>query len=230
MKSRNVRTFEFKLGKRALIIFVLGISCLLFVVFLLGIQMGKMMDAYPEKVARGIPHMIMERFGWIETRAATEVAVNEAPKEPAREGEDKVELTFYDTLAHKKKDASVAEKAVPESKPDAAGGTSSRQADAGSKPQTPVKVSDRPSETVVKGKYQIQVVSLKEKEKAEHFCKKLAGLGYTPRIITAELQDRGKWFRVVLDDMDSREKAQKAMDIISKKISGVNCVIKKKND
>jgi cell division septation protein DedD len=230
MKSKNVRTFELKLGKRALIIFVLGMSCLLFVVFLLGIQMGKMMDAYPEKIARGLPRMIMERFGWIETRAETEVAANEAPKGSAKEGEEKVELTFYDTLAHKKKDVNVVEKAVPENRPDVAGGTSSRQPDAGSKPQNTVKPSDKPSEPAVKGKYQVQVVSLKEKEKAEHFCKKLASLGYTPRIITAELHDRGKWFRVVLDDFDNHEQAQKATDVISKKIIGVNCVIKKKND
>lgn len=219
-----------KLGKRALIFFILGMSCLLFVVFLLGIQMGKIMDAYPEKVAEGIPRMIMDRFGWVETRAEMDVAANEESKEVAGEEKNNVELTFYDTLAHKKKNTDVVEKTVSDTKSGVVVGTSPRQADADSKLQNPTKPSDKLSESVVKGTYHIQVVSLQEKEKAELFCKKLAGLGYAPRILKAELHDRGKWFRVILDGFDSQEKAQKAVDAISKKISGVNCVIKKKSD
>lgn len=202
-----------KLGKRALILFVLGMSCLLFVVFLLGIKVGKIMDAYPEKVARGIPHMVMEYLGWSSKKAEMDVAVNEAPKEKAVTGEEKMDLTFFDTLAQKKKDEKIVEKADQQK-------TSS------------AIVNEQPSvkPSPAKGKYQIQVVSLKQKEKADQVCKKLIALGYSPRIVTAELRGRGKWFRVVMDGFESQEQAQKITDIVSKKISRVNCIIRKMGD
>ncbi|MEI8173371.1 MAG: SPOR domain-containing protein [Deltaproteobacteria bacterium] len=208
MNTKNIRTFELKLGKRSLIIFVLSISCLLFVTFLLGIQVGKLMDAHPEKVARGVHYVIMECLGWSPKNAETVAVVNEAPKENTPAGEDKMDLTFFDTLGKKKSE-----------KP-------SQQAALAPLPskETPVKPSP------VTGNYQIQVVSLKEKGKADQVCKKLMNLGYSPRIVTAELRDRGVWHRVVLEGYESREQAQKVTDIVSKKIRGVNCVIHKKND
>ena len=208
MNAKNIRTFELKLGKRSLIVFVLSISCILFVTFLLGIQVGKLMDAHPEKVARGVPYVIMECLGWSPKNAETVAAVNEAPKENVPAGEDKMDLTFFDTLGKKKSEKPSQQTALapPPSK------------------ETPVKPSP------VTGTYQIQVVSLKEKEKADQLCKKLMNLGYSPRIVTAELRDRGVWHRVVLEGYESREQAQKVTDIVSKKINGVNCVIHKKNE
>jgi len=50
--SKNVHAFELKLGKRALILFVIGMSCLLFIVFLFGVTIGKNIDTYPEKYSR----------------------------------------------------------------------------------------------------------------------------------------------------------------------------------
>ena len=46
MATKNVHVFELKLGKRALILFILGMSCLLFVVFLFGVTVGKNIDVY----------------------------------------------------------------------------------------------------------------------------------------------------------------------------------------
>ncbi len=227
MKAKNVRSFELTLGKRALIFFILGISCLLFVAFLLGVKVGKIMDAYPEKVAGGVPGVVMEYFGWTQKRAETGVAAGEAPKEQASEGESKAEFTFFDTLGKKGKDAKITEQGTFVNSPAAVGDKPSRQENTVSARQTPAKPTEKQSAPTVKGKYQVQVVSLKEKEKAEQLCKKLNRLGYSPRITTAELQNRGKWFRVVLDGFDNQEQAQKATNDVSKKISGVNCVIKK---
>jgi cell division septation protein DedD len=241
---KNIRTFELKLGKKALIFFVLGMSCLLFVVFLLGVQMGKMMDAWPEKFSKGIPSMIMERFGgWPTTKSDTDVAAVAS----AREDQGKMKLTFYDTLAQKRKNTDAEEQvdSVNGLEPTKAASPRStdtgvekqetpkvveKPSDGGLKKQETPKVVGKPSEKTVSEKYQVQVVSLREKEKAQQLCKKLISLGYAPRIMTAELKGKGTWFRVVLDDFDSREKAQKASDMISKKLSGVDCVIKKKNN
>jgi len=227
MKAKNVRTFELKLGKKALIFFILGISCLLFIAFLIGIQVGKIMDAYPEKVASGIPQVIMECFGWSPKKAETGVAVSETPKEPATEGENKMDLTFFDTLAKKGKETKITEKGISGNSPAAVKEKPPQQANMAATGQVPAEPSDKSSAPAVKGKYQVQVISLKEKEKAEQLCKKLIKLGYSPRIMTAELQARGKWYRVVLDGFDNQEQAQKATNNVSRKISGVNCVIKK---
>ena len=234
MRAKNVRTFELKLGKRALIFFILGISFLLFGVFLLGISVGKIMDAYPEKVARGVPHMVMDYFGWSSKKGA-EVAVNETPKESAAAGGDKMDLTFYDTLAQKKKSEKIADKKetgeVPVTvhrtpPPTAKPGAESQQKPSSAivNGQPPVKPSP------AKGKYQIQVVSLKQKGKADQLRKKLIKFGYSPHIVTAELQGRGKWFRVVLDGFESQEQAQGVANTVSKKVGNVNCVVRKISD
>jgi cell division septation protein DedD len=227
MKAKNVRSFELKLGKRALFFFVLGISCLLFVVFLLGVRVGKIMDAYPEKVAGGIPRLVMEYFGWTQKKAETGVAASEVPIEPAVKGDGKAELTFFDTLGKKEKEAKTAGQGTSGSNPEAVRENSARGDNTVPTAQPPAKPAEKPPASAVKGKYHVQVVSLKEREKAEQLCKKLNRLGYSPRITATELQNKGKWFRVVLDGFDSQEQAQKATNDVSKKISGVNCVIKK---
>jgi len=235
VKAKNVRTFELKLGKRALILFILGISFLLFGVFLLGIRVGKIMDAYPEKVAQGVPYVILDYLGWSSKQAGADVAVNEAPKETAVAGDDKMDLTFYDTLARKKKSENMLEKketgeapvTVQRPPPPAA----TPELESQKKPSSATvngQLSVKPSPP--KGKYQIQVVSLKQKEKADQLRKKLVKLGYSPHIVTAELKGRGKWFRVVMNGFESQEQAQGVANSISKKVGNVNCVVRKISD
>lgn len=235
MKAKNVRTFELKLGKRALILFILGISFLLFGFFLLGVRVGKIMDAYPEKIAQGVPYVIMDYMGWPSKQKGADVAVNEVPKETAAVGDEKMDLTFYDTLARKKKSENIIDKketgevpvTVHRTPPPTATPEQESQQKSSSamvNGQPPVKPS--PS----KGKYQIQVVSLKQKEKADKLRKKLVKLGYSPHIVTAELKGRGKWFRVVLDGFDSEEQAHGVANSVSKKVGNVNCVVRKISD
>jgi hypothetical protein len=81
MTSKNVRVFELKLGKRALILFILGMSCLLFVVFLFGVTVGKNIDTYPEKYSRGFRGMVMEKLGWSSNRPEITVSASETAKE-----------------------------------------------------------------------------------------------------------------------------------------------------
>ena len=235
MKAKNVRTFELKLGKRALIVFILGISFLLFGVFLLGVSVGKIMDAYPEKVAQGVPHVIMDYLGWSSKQTGADVAVNEAPKETAAAGDDKMDLTFYDTLARKKKSENIIDKKETGEAPV----TVHRTPPPAVKPEQ--ESQQKPSSAIINGqppvkpspskvKYQIQVVSLKQKEKADQLRKKLVKLGYSPHIVTAELKGRGKWFRVVLDGFESQEQAQGVASSVSKKVGNVSCVVRKISD
>ena len=157
MTSKNVRVFELKLGKRALILFIVGMSCLLFVVFLFGVTVGKNIDTYPEKYSRGFRGMMMEKLGWSSNRAETAVSVGETAKETAKAGGEEI-------VPEEKKAPVAAAAASDEKQPSVPAAT-----------QTEIKP---PGE---QEKYQIQVGSFKEKEKADQLCKKLTGLGILPQ-------------------------------------------------
>ena len=62
MAAKNRRVFELRLGKLGLILFIGGMSVLLFSCFLLGIFVGKHMEAYPERYSTGIAELIRDRL------------------------------------------------------------------------------------------------------------------------------------------------------------------------
>lgn len=105
MALKNRRVFELRLGKLGLALFVGGMSLLLFSFFLVGVFVGKNMEAYPERYASGLPGMIGERW----SLSATQPEKTEPPPPPdqgAKEepvsGEADIGLTFYDTLGGNK--------------------------------------------------------------------------------------------------------------------------------
>lgn len=217
MSSKNVHTFELKLGKRALILFIIGMSCLLFVVFLFGVTIGKNIDAYPEKFARGIPGMVKEKLGWSSNKTETIETVSEPSKEYAKSGGE-------EKIAEEKKVPETAPLVTEEKKP-------MTQALVSTQEQKP-SLSSAAEQTKIKPphvdeKYLINVVSFKEKEKANRLYKKLTDLGFTPKVAEVELREKGKWFRVTIEGFDSREQAQKAADSVTSKIRGLNCAIHK---
>ena len=104
MTAKNRRVFELRLGKVGLIVFISGMSVMLFSMFLLGIIVGKHMEAYPERYSSGITELIRDRL----VRAVSKqekVTVSAADQDkkdaPAGGGAD-FGLTFYDTLGGKK--------------------------------------------------------------------------------------------------------------------------------
>jgi cell division protein FtsN len=200
MTSKNVRVFELKLGKRALILFIAGMSCLLFVVFLFGVTVGKNIDTYPEKYSHGFRGMMMEKLGWSSNRAETAVPAGETATETAKAGGEEI--------VPEEKKAPVAAAASDEKQPSVLAST-----------QAEVKP------TAEQEKYQIQVGSFKEKEKADQLCKKLVGLGFSPRVADMQVPKKGKWLRITLEGFESREDAQKAAERVAGKIKGLNCVV-----
>ncbi|MCX5845367.1 MAG: SPOR domain-containing protein [Deltaproteobacteria bacterium] len=217
MTSKNIRTFEIKMGKRALILFIMGMSCLLFIVFLFGVTVGKNIDTYPEKYARGVPGKILERLGLSSNRTETAEIVSETSKESAKAGgqetgsEEKIVPETVPAGTDEKQPAAQATVSTQKQKP----------------PAMPVAEQVKIKPSPVKEKYQIQVVSFKEKDKADQLCKKLTDLGFSPKNAVMELPEKGKWFRVTLEGFESKEQAQKAVDNMTRKIKGLNCVIHK---
>ncbi len=201
MTSKNVRVFELKLGKRALILFIAGMSCLLFIVFLFGVTVGKNIDTYPEKYSHGFRGMMMEKLGWSSNRAETAVSAGETPTETAKAG--------VEEIVPEEKKAPVAVAAAPEEK----------------QPSVPAVAQTEIKPPAEQEKYQIQVGSFKEKEKADQLCKKLTGLGFSPRVAEMQVPEKGKWMRITLEGFESREDAQKAAERVARRIKGLNCVV-----
>jgi cell division septation protein DedD len=90
MALKNRRLFELRLGKLGLLLFVCGMSLLLFSSFLIGVIVGKHMEAYPERYSSGLTELIRDRM------FSSVPKVGE--KEVKGAGEEKFGLTFYDTL------------------------------------------------------------------------------------------------------------------------------------
>ena len=103
MAARNRRTFELRLGKLGLILFIGGSSVLLFSMFLLGILVGKQMDAYPERYSAGMVEQIYDRlFASLPRGKEAPPAAESGAKSETADGEEGFGLTFYDTLAGKR--------------------------------------------------------------------------------------------------------------------------------
>ena len=58
MVSGNIKNFELKLGRAGLLIVIAGMAALLCCTFIFGVEVGKNIDAYPEKIASVAPAII----------------------------------------------------------------------------------------------------------------------------------------------------------------------------
>ena len=90
MAAKNRRLFELRLGKLGLLLFICGMSLLLFSGFLIGVVVGKHMEAYPERYSSGLTELIRDRL----LLAPAKVGGKGAQEAK----EEKFGLTFYETL------------------------------------------------------------------------------------------------------------------------------------
>jgi cell division protein FtsN len=266
MASKNRRIFELRLGKLGLLLFVCGMSLLLFSSFLIGVIVGKHMEAYPERYSSGLTELIRDRM-------LTSVP-KVAEKEVKEVGDEKFGLTFYDTLGgdkgataagsrdggakHKNSEAPAGQNVPPAHQPEKEvtasipGGAVSKTAptipadEGGLKKQTPLakgpveeagvqkpSLPPVPSNPKVKataqadiGRFEIQAAAYREKQQAEQLVKRLKTFGFSPHVAMKDLPGKGRWFRVIVDGFDSKDKAKETAGQMAGKIRGLNCVIR----
>ena len=109
MAAKNRHMFELRLGKLGLILFVGGMSLLLFSMFFLGIVVGKHMEAYPERFSPGMAEMIRNRLFASAPQTGKAAPSAEAGKSDVPiGGEESFGLTFYETLGGKQGGAQAA--------------------------------------------------------------------------------------------------------------------------
>ena len=247
MASGNSKKMELKLGRTGITIVVLGMAILLFLVFLLGVVVGKNIDTYPQKIA-SIPQKALALI-WQKGKASTTLDVPDNKKvegEP-KAGETPV-LTFYNDLTNKKgevKDQTLTEKKMVETPPPrkelappnvedektAVGGGLQTQKKtavvtkkADDKKKREVKQSDAPV-AASKQSFIIQATSLQDKARANQVSKNITTLGYKSRVVKIVIKGKGSWFRVIVSGFDDRAQAQIAADKITKKMK-TNCIIR----
>lgn len=104
MVTKNRRPLELKLGKLGLIVFVSGMSLLLVVMFLLGVQVGKHLEAYPERYSGGLVALVRDRLSGVVLAPQQEKAPpadGQKPDSDNLSGNEAFDLTFYKVLGEK---------------------------------------------------------------------------------------------------------------------------------
>lgn len=237
MASGNIKNFELRLKKLGLIIVIVGMAALLCFAFLLGVDVGKNIDTYPEQIA-ALPRKALA-FIWRPAKIQ---------QEDSKDGEN-IDLTYYNTLTSKKgmaKEQPVASKkdSIEAQPPEttaslAKSNEESSNVDADleaqkksaaikeiTKEESKAKTKETPvSAPANKQKFIIQAASLKEKAKAYQLNKKIAALGFEALIVPIEIKGKGTWYRVVISGFESKAQVQAAAVKISKK-TGTNCIIR----
>jgi len=239
MATGNIKNFELKVGKAGLIIIVVGMAVLLCTAFLFGVDVGKNIDTYPDKIA-ALPQKALALV-WqpAKIRAAQNAPDNKnGPSQP--QTQENIDLTFYNDLTSKK--GIPKEQPVPEKQPvflPSQNGeeavTSNFNIDAQNQP-VPVneKIKKKgdikakeiaPSIASNKQKFIIQVASLKDKTTANKMNKKISSLGFISQVIKVDVKGKGVFFRVIVSGFENKVQADEAGKKITKK-TGTDCIIK----
>ncbi len=208
MASGRKGSSELTLGRIGITIITLGIAVLLFASFMSGVLVGRNIDSYPEKIARGIPSTIKEKMA----SGAESVLTGH------RKARDEVPLTFYQTLSRSK------EEPTPPLPQYRIQGETQRPA-AGSEPATPGVTHEQPRATP--GAYTIQVAAFRDRPSAERLRDRLAAAGYSSMVHESRSSDQNTWYRIRIEGFESREAARRKAAEVESAIQGLTCLILK---
>ena len=216
--AQKTGEFEFKLGRSGLVFFTFVIALVLLFSFVCGVMVGKNIESYPEKIARGIPNAIRKTITErVETGPdrtdGNAVASDESPRDPAPDTvqkEEQVEFTFYDTLK-KPEESAGQETFTPRKAPSLAPASS-------------------PERNQADGLYTVQVASFRDKAMTETLGERLSHLGYAPRVDEINLQSSGRWFRLKLPGFATYDEARTAASRVEGEVKGIKCLIIKNRE
>lgn len=215
--AQKTGEFEFKLGRSGLVFFTFVIALVLLFSFVCGVMVGKNIESYPEKIARGIPNVIRKTITErVETGPArtdgNAIASDESLSDPAPDTDQKeetVEFTFYDTL--KKTDESAGHETF-------------------TPPKAPSLETSSPANKQADGLYTVQVASFRDKAMTGALGERLSHLGYTHRVDEIHLQSSGRWFRLKLPGFATYDEARTAASRVEEEVKGIKCLIIKNRE
>ena len=240
MKSGNIKNFQLKVGKAGLIIVVVGMAVLLCTAFLFGVDVGKNIDTYPDKIV-ALPQKALALV-WQPAKIRAAQSAPDNKNGPGKtQTQENIDLTFYNDLTSKKgipKERPVSEKQPVFSPPQNGEETVTGNFNIEAQSQ-PGSVNEKtkekgepkakevaPSVASNTQKFIIQAASLKDKTEANKMNKKIASLGFLSQVIKVEIPGKGIFFRVIVSGFENKVQAQEAALKISQK-TGTSCIIKR---
>jgi cell division protein FtsN len=245
MASGNIKKFELKLGRAGLVIIIAGMVVLLCVFFLIGVHVGKDIDANPEKIS-SLPKRVLALF-WKPAKVSISPPVREV-RETEHDPVESSDLAFYNHPTDSKAKTQDDQVAVPKKPQD--GFLPDAPVPAQVFPPVPEQVKPPEEESVKpaledtrkedvsrtakktvqkpvasKPEFIVHVASFKERKRAFEVLKTVADMKYSSsRVVQVEIQGKGTWYRVVVSGFDTQAKAQAAADKISKKVNAKGIV------
>ena len=240
MKSGNIKNFQLKVGKAGLIIVVVGMAVLLCTAFLFGVDVGKNIDTYPDKIA-ALPQKALALV-WQPAKIRAAQSAPDNKNGPGKtQTQENIDLTFYNDLTSKK--GIPKERPVPEKQPVFSPPQNGEETVTGNfnieAQSQPGSVNEKtkekgepkakevaPSVASNTQKFIIQAASLKDKTEANKMNNKIASLGFLSQVIKVEIPGKGIFFRVIVSGFENKVQAQEAALKISQK-TGTSCIIKR---
>ncbi|MFA7462564.1 MAG: SPOR domain-containing protein [Anaerovoracaceae bacterium] len=204
MAPKRRDSFKISLGAVGITVTTIGTALVLFASFMLGVMVGRNIESYPEKIARGIPSTIKNKMTEQVEGTATD------------EGKEDLSFTFYQTLTRPKENQADS-RPLPAS--DARHDVLFRENDgtfSEKKPGTPT------------GAYTIQVAAFRDEASMKRLRNRLATLGYDPVVHESKTDDQGTWYRLRIEGFESRDAAEREASAIESALSpGLKCLILK---
>jgi cell division septation protein DedD len=198
------KSVRIELGRLALVGWIIGLFAALLWMFLLGIFVGKGLTPASINLAEIKKRMIAEGV-W--PGSARKQPEEKKPSEPTADQENipVKDLEFYEALARKKKaqlSSPAPEKPAPQEQ------QSTTVAPAAAPAPRPESEKPQPSQQSPSlGHYTVQIASFKDLESAKKFSLSLKGIKPEATIRPVDLSGRGRWYRVQVGQLPSREQA-----------------------
>lgn len=199
MRERPPKQQGIVLENREVVALVVGSLVVLGVVFYLGVSVGKGLAPEPQPVVeRSLDALDRQAEESLEVELTFAEKLTEEPK-PARVEPPREEPKAEPAPPKPKPDRKPAEKAKAEEKPRPA-------PEPLPETETVARAAEPPA---VQGaaRFSVQLASFPSREEADAYAARLREAGLSPRIVEAEIPEKGLYYRVRVGSFDSRDQA-----------------------
>lgn len=220
MASKNIKNFEIKLKKTGIVVIIAGMTALLCLTFLLGVEVGKSLDDYPEKIS-SLPKKILALISH-PAKIDPDSSLDDMEEKEENDLSVQEKVTIKSSSDEKTTPDNEKIKVVSDKIDEETKNTSSNKTEISENKEKKTTADVKKTQDKY---YIIHAASFKEKDKAYMLNKQIAELGLKPTIMPVELKAKGLWYRVIVSGLESQSKAQSVADQISKK-TGSKCTIR----
>lgn len=235
MASDNARHFELRLRKLGLFMLVCSMAGLLFAAFLFGVVVGNNLETYPEIISRQLPIKVLQGLGLseVEKTPPPSVVIKTEKAAPKEGGEAQGIITPEVAPAPSSlAEADAVKNQPPLPEPPHVKALPPPPVTTKDTNETKTAVASLPKEKEkesVTDKYIVQITSCKNRQSAEDVVKKLGGIGFHAKITTVEIKNKGTWYRVLLSDINGKDKATVAAQKIDRTLKGNKSIVRIQN-